>query len=207
VRSVPAAVMVLTARPAATIRTGHTPPDRRAPATALSDRETRPTHTRRAGQISPGLPRSHRARSPARAHLEQSAPHVAGAAGGPVRTARPAPDCPPAPACPPSPRARRIPVHPGVQAQRQCGATARQRSRIRTYERAPTTASIHTTCAAHISQDCGMSGPTRAADAAGPSAGVDLQECCPYPEQVGVRVRLRVSVEHSLVATAVRGSR
>jgi hypothetical protein len=110
-------------------------------------------------------------------------------------------------ACPPSPRARRIPVHPGVQAQRQCGATARQRSRIRTYERAPTTASIHTTCAAHISQDCGMSGPTRAADAAGPSAGVDLQECCPYPEQVGVRVRLRVSVEHSLVATAVRGSR
>jgi hypothetical protein len=64
-----------------------------------------PRHTR-AGQVSPGLPRSHRARSPARAPLEESVPPVAGAAGGPVRTGRPAPDCPPAPACPPSPRAR-----------------------------------------------------------------------------------------------------
>jgi hypothetical protein len=46
-------------------------------------------------------------------------------------------------------------------------------------------------------------GHARAAHAAGSSAGVDLQECCQYPEQLGVRVRPLVPVQHGLVATLV----
>jgi hypothetical protein len=200
VRSVPGAITVLTVRPAAMIGTGHTPPDQGARTTALSDRETRPIHPRRAGQVSPGRTdrtvrdgqHARTSRSPCHTVLvprvDQPVPRGQHQTVRQHRHAR---------------RHRVQDEHVFIQACKLTVSARQQASSGHGYERTSEhrqrrrpTPPVPLT----LIQDT-----PRTADTADSSAGVDSQGCRLYPQQP-VRVRLLLPVEHTNRARHPRGS-